>query len=107
MSPKGSHDSNWDMGWIAGGIMFQFLAGMREFCLLQNVHTKSGGPRSLLFNDYWGLFLWQAGGGQPGVEVDYSHQVPRLRLRKAIAALPHLLSSYVLGQIYCKTNLIL
>jgi len=99
MFPKGSHDSNWDIGWIAGCIMFQFLAGIREFCLLQNVHTKSGA--------YLASYLMTTGGsscggqgGQPGCEVDDSHPVPRLRLCQAIAPLPHMPSWYILGQIY-------
>jgi hypothetical protein len=42
VSPLGSHASDWAGGWTAGGIMVQFLAGIRKFCLLQSVQTNSG-----------------------------------------------------------------
>jgi hypothetical protein len=88
MSRKGSHVSDWNMGWTAGGIMVQFLAGIREFCLLQSIHTRSVAHLASSSMAAGGSFR-----GRPGCEAGDSHSVPRLRM--SLPPVLHMPSLYV------------
>jgi len=71
------------MGWKIGGLN---SGGIRDFCLLQNIHSDSQAHSA----SYWMLLRFCPGVECPGHEIEQStHLVPRLRVSGSTSLFLH------------------